>query len=87
VYGHGGCQGYLFFGLEDAALFLLVIMVILFQDARALAGGNVPLMQCVRLRLTPLLLTTSMIALLAGTAVASYGPILAALSRTSLSPW
>ena len=87
VYGHGGCQGYLFFGLEDATLFLLVIMVILFQDARALAGGNVPLMQCVRLRLTPLLLTTSMIALLAGTAVASYGPILAALSRTSLSPW
>jgi cellulose synthase (UDP-forming) len=87
VYRHGGCQGYLFFGLEDAALFLLVIMVIVFQDVRELARADVPALECVRLRMAPLVLTTSMIAVLAGTALASYGPIVAALSGTSWSPW
>jgi cellulose synthase (UDP-forming) len=79
-YSHSACQGYLFFGLEDAALFLVLIMVVFVLDARELVLAEVPLLQCVRLRLVPLLLTAAMVALLVTTAAASYARILEALS-------
>jgi cellulose synthase/poly-beta-1,6-N-acetylglucosamine synthase-like glycosyltransferase len=80
-YGYGACQGYLVFGLEEAALFWLLIVVILIQDARALASARVSWLRYLRLRWTPFLVTASMTAFLAVTAAASYGRILQALSR------
>jgi cellulose synthase (UDP-forming) len=79
-YNDSSCQGYLFFGLEDAALFLVLITVIFVLDARELVLAYVPLLHCLRLRVVPLLLTVGMVALLVLTAAASYTRILEAVS-------
>jgi cellulose synthase/poly-beta-1,6-N-acetylglucosamine synthase-like glycosyltransferase len=86
-YSYSASQGYLFFGLEDAALFLLLIMVIFLLDARELVLAEVPVLQCVRLRLAPLLLTATMVAALMTTAAASYTRILEALSGGASWPF
>jgi cellulose synthase (UDP-forming) len=78
-YYGGACQGYLFFGLEDAALFWLLVVIIVIQDTRALARTDASVMRAVRLRLTPLLLTASMTAMLTATAIVSYGRVVQAL--------
>ncbi len=84
-YRSGSCQGYLFFGIEDAALFWLLIVVILAQDACALARADVPFGHVARLRLVPLAVTGLMTALLGVTAIASYASITQAL--LGAAPW
>ncbi len=86
-YSHGSCQGYLFFGLDDAALFWLLIVIVLAQDARALAQADVPFARVIRQRLAPLLLTASATALLAATAVAASSRIAQALLGGSAWPF
>ena len=68
-------QGMLFFALEEALLFWLLIAVVLLQDIQALRSGGVGLSKTLRARLSPVAATVALVLLVAGTAVPASGPI------------
>jgi cellulose synthase (UDP-forming) len=82
LYGRGSTQGYLFFGLENAAMFWLVLVVILGQDGVALRRAGIGIGRYLRLRVKPLLITLAITALVAVTAAISYGLLAQTLSRS-----
>ena len=79
VYDRSASQGYLFFALEGAALFWLLIVVVLAQDALATVRPEA-LGHYLRLRATPFLALASVTVLLIVTALATSDRILEALS-------
>ena len=78
IYHSGNCQGYMFFAIQESALFWLLLIVILVQDIRAL---HISVRRYVRLRATPSLMAMLTAVLLIVTAFASYGLILQAWSK------
>jgi uncharacterized membrane protein YesL len=81
VYHSGNCQGYTFFALEEAALFWLLLVLILVQEIRVLAPSKRSFRKYFRLSITPSLITLAVTLLLVVTAFESYGLILQAWSR------
>lgn len=73
--GHSANQGMLFFALEGALLFWLLIAVILAQDIRALIKSDVTWGRCLQVRSVPLSVSSSLLVMLVVTAVAASGPI------------
>jgi len=80
-YGTGDCQGYLFFALEEAALFWLLLLLILTQEIRGLGRAGISAGRYLRLCITPSLATILVTLLLVVTAAASYDLIVEALSK------
>lgn len=80
-YGTGDCQGYLFFALEEAALFWLLLLLILTQEIRGLGHAGISAGRYFRLCIVPSLAAMLMTLVLGVTATASYSRILEALSR------
>jgi cellulose synthase (UDP-forming) len=80
-YGTGDCQGYLFFALEEAALFWGLLLLILTQEIRGLGHAGISAGRYLRLCIAPSLVTMLMTLLLVVTATASYSRILEALSK------
>jgi cellulose synthase (UDP-forming) len=81
IYHSGSCQGYMFFAVEESALFWLLLIVILVQDIRALQYANISISRYLRLRVTPSLVAMLTAVLLIATAFASYGLIIQAWSK------
>jgi cellulose synthase (UDP-forming) len=81
LYHRGATQGYLFFGLENAALFWLVIVAILAEDARALRRAHVTLGRYLRLRLGALFTASAVTIAIAATIALTYGRMVQTLSR------
>lgn len=82
VYSHSSCQGYLIFALEEAALFGLLILVIVTHDARSLGRAGISTIRYYRLRVKPVLMTLVVWSLIAGTFFIAFGRILEALSKS-----
>ena len=78
VYHSGNCQGYMFFAIQESALFWLMLIVILVQDLRAL---HISIGEYLRLRATPSVVAMLTAVLLLATTFASYGLILQAWSK------
>jgi cellulose synthase/poly-beta-1,6-N-acetylglucosamine synthase-like glycosyltransferase len=74
-------QGMLFFALEGALLFWLLIVVVLLQDIRALRSGGVGWARTLQARLSPVAATVALGVLVAVTAVPASGPIWQAVTR------
>jgi cellulose synthase (UDP-forming) len=81
-YGSGSAEGYLFFALQDAVVFLLVLAVVLIRETAALSTVDTPRSVRLRRNVKPVttvgILTTATIA----TAIASWQPIWDAISST-----
>jgi cellulose synthase (UDP-forming) len=80
LYGRGPAQGYLFFGLENAAMFWLVLVVILGQDRAALRRAGIGVGRYLLLRVTPLLIAIAITGLVVITGAMSYGLLAQTLS-------
>jgi cellulose synthase (UDP-forming) len=80
VYDHSAAQGYLFFAIHGAALFWLLIALILVQDLRLLERLDTSARAWVRARWMVWLVFGVTSVLLAATAVASWPRILEAVS-------
>jgi cellulose synthase (UDP-forming) len=81
IYHSGKCQGYMFFAIEESALFWLLLILILVQDIRALRYAKISMTKYLRLRATPSLVAVLIAALLVATIFASYSLILQAWSN------
>ena len=68
-------QGMLYFALEEAMLFWLLIAVVLLQDIRALRSAGVGWAKAVKARLSPVAATVALVLLVAGTAVPASGHV------------
>jgi len=81
AHGSGASQGYLFFALQGAGLFLLLLLIILVKDLAALRNRGVAALDCLRWRSPGIALIAVLAVLFAGTATVSYHPIVDALLR------
>jgi cellulose synthase (UDP-forming) len=81
IYQTGSCQGYMFFGIEEATLFWLLLVLILIQDMLTLKRAKVAIGKRFWLYSAPVLTTMLVTMLLIATAFASYGRILQAWSK------
>jgi cellulose synthase (UDP-forming) len=79
VYGAGHAQGYLFFALKGALVFLLMLFALLGYDLYSLKRSGVPLPRIIRARGAAIIMILSLTAAFVGTAVSSAGPILQTL--------
>lgn len=73
--GHSSNQGMLFFALEGALLFWLLIAVILAQDIRSLINSGVTWGRCLQVRSAPLTASCSLLVVFVVTAIAASGSI------------
>ncbi|MGY2745483.1 glycosyltransferase family 2 protein [Arthrobacter sp. UYCu723] len=73
--GHSPNQGMMFFALQGALLFCLLIVVVVAQDLRTLSNAGVAWSRTVRARVAPLAASGSLILLFLVTAIAAAGPI------------
>jgi cellulose synthase (UDP-forming) len=73
--GHSSNQGMLFFALEGALLFWLLIAVILTQDIRSLVNSGVAWGRCVQVRSAPLTASCSLLVVFVVTAIAASDSI------------
>ncbi|MDT3439311.1 MULTISPECIES: glycosyltransferase family 2 protein [unclassified Pseudofrankia] len=80
LHHRGPSQGYLFFGLQDAALFWLLLVITVVQEVRSAHRTGTALPNVVALQARPLLVSGLLGVLFLGTAVASSGPIIQALA-------
>jgi cellulose synthase (UDP-forming) len=80
LHQRGPSQGYLFFGLQDAALFWLLLVIIVVQEVRSARRTGTALPHVMALQARPLLVSGLLGVLFLGTAVASSGPIIKALA-------
>jgi cellulose synthase (UDP-forming) len=81
VHGHSAAQGYLLFAVEGAALFWLLLAVVLTQDLRAVRRLGASAREYGRARWTAWLIFLATSAMLTMTAVASWPSVLAAVAR------
>jgi cellulose synthase (UDP-forming) len=79
VYGAGHAQGYLFFALKGALVFLLMLFALVGHDLYSLKRSGVPLPRIIRARGAAIIMILSLTAAFVGTAVSSAGPILQTL--------
>lgn len=77
--GHSDAQGYLFFALQGVAILLVVYVTALINDILDLFHDGIVWMQCIRLRLKPILVLACLLLLFVGTAVWSAKDIYMAL--------
>ena len=82
IFHHSGAQGYLLFGLQGAAILLLVYATALLKDIADMRHEGMTLAQSLLLRAKPLLLLFGLVALLSGTAFFAFADIHAALLIT-----
>jgi len=82
VYKHSSCQGYLIFALEEAALFGLLILVIVTHDARSLGRAGISAGRYFWLRAKPVFMTLLVWSLLVATVFVAYPRMLQALSKS-----
>ncbi|KJE22364.1 glycosyl transferase [Frankia torreyi] len=82
AYGPGSNEGYLLFALQDALVFLLVLIFVILQEVRATPGGSSQLTVRLRRQAAPLLTTAVLAVATAITAAACSMPIWGALSST-----
>lgn len=76
-------QGMLFFALQGALLFLVLIAVVLFQDLRTLNNNaGLTWSRGLRVRAVPMAVSSSLMVLFAVTAVAAAGPIWQAVTSS-----
>lgn len=73
--GRSANQGMLFFALEGALLFWLLLVVVLAQDIRSLADSGVARLRCLQVRLVPIVTTCSLLIALVATTSAASRPI------------
>lgn len=73
--GHSSNQGMLFFALEGALLFWLLVAVILAQDIRSLINSGVAWGRCLQVRSAPLAASCSLLTVFVVTAVAASDSI------------
>ena len=73
--GHSSNQGMLFFALEGALLFWLLVAVILAQDIRSLINSGVAWRRCLQVRSAPLAASCSLLTVFVVTAVAASDSI------------
>lgn len=81
-YHSGAAQGYLFFAVENAALFWVVIVAVLAADARALTRARVGFGRYLRLRIVPLITTCAVTMAIAATIDLTYGRMLQTLAES-----
>jgi cellulose synthase (UDP-forming) len=77
---NGIAQGMLFFALEGALLFWLLIAVVLFQDIRLVKSSGLSWARTLQTRMLPLLASAGLVLLILATAVASSSLIWQAIS-------
>jgi hypothetical protein len=75
VVGHSANQGMLFFALQGALLFWLLIVVVLGQDILSLKNSGVAWSRCLQVRSVPLTVTCVLMLVFVVTAVAASGQI------------
>jgi cellulose synthase (UDP-forming) len=79
VYRHGPAQGYLLFGLQDAALFWVLLVVTLAQEVGAARRAGVARVRSVALQARPVVLTGILGVLWIATGIVAAVPIIQAV--------